>query len=143
MKFLSRSTPPDHPPQPNTVIGVGSSFRGTLMVPGTLRIEGDVEGDILNCERLEIGEHGVMRADIEVKEAVVEGCVVGNIRALGVLELKTGARVEGDIAAAGVVMEPGVHFTGRCTMLETNADSTSLGTEANRYSEYAGTRSRD
>jgi cytoskeletal protein CcmA (bactofilin family) len=143
MKFLSRPTPPDHPAQPNTVIGVGSSFRGTLMVPGTLRIEGDVEGDILNCERLEIGEHGVMRADIEVKEVVVEGCVVGNIRALGVLELKSGARVQGDISATGVVMEPGVHFTGRCTMLETGIDSVPLGTDVNRYSEYVGAKSRD
>ena len=57
------------------MIGVGSSFRGTLMVTGTLRIDGEFEGDILNCERLEIGEHGVMRADVEVKEAVIEGRV--------------------------------------------------------------------
>src|SRR6266542_4045686 len=84
MKFLSRASGPEESdPGPNTLIGVGSSFRGTLMVSGTLRIEGEVEGDILNCERLEIGEHGVMRADIEVKEAVVEGRVYGNIRALG------------------------------------------------------------
>src|SRR5580765_7259699 len=104
MKFLNRTpNAAEQEATPNTVIGVGSSFRGTMMVSGTLRIEGEIEGDILNCERLEIGEHGVMRADIEVKEALIEGRVQGNIRALGTIELKAGARVEGDVWALSVV----------------------------------------
>ena len=128
MKFLSRSANPQVTAQgPNTLIGVGSNFRGTLMVSGTLRIEGELEGDILNCERLEVGEHGVMRADIEVKDAMVEGRVYGNIRALGTIELRSGARVEGDVWAVSVVMEPGVFFMGRCTMLESGVESVQLG----------------
>jgi cytoskeletal protein CcmA (bactofilin family) len=105
------------------------------MVTGTLRIEGELEGDILNCDRLEIGEHGVMRADIEVKEAVIQGRVLGNVRALGTLELKAGARVEGDIAALGVVMEPGVYFTGRCTMLEAGTEGVPMGNNLSRARE--------
>ncbi|HTR96349.1 MAG TPA: polymer-forming cytoskeletal protein [Candidatus Acidoferrales bacterium] len=117
----------DEPPTPpNTVIGVSSSFRGTLMVTGTLRIEGEFDGDILNCERLEIGEHGMMRADIEVREAVIEGRVIGNVRALGSIEMKSGARVEGDVSATSVGMEQGVHFTGRCTMLEAGGGSVEM-----------------
>jgi len=110
----------------NTVIGVGSSVRGTLMITGTLRVEGEFEGDVLSCERLEIGEHGVMRCDIEVREALVRGRVIGSIRALGVIELKTGARMDGDVSAYSVVMEPGVHFTGRCTMLEAGSEGVEL-----------------
>jgi cytoskeletal protein CcmA (bactofilin family) len=130
MKFLNRTPSSVEADQaPNTRIGVGSNFRGTLMVSGTLRIDGELDGDILNCERLEIGEHGIMRADIEVKEAVVEGRVHGNIRALGTIELKSGARVEGDIWAATVAIEPGVFFTGRCTMLESGTESVAVGQE--------------
>jgi cytoskeletal protein CcmA (bactofilin family) len=131
LKFRQPSTPGE-PSLPNTHIGVNASFRGTLMVTGTLVVDGEFEGDILNCERLEIGEHGVMRADVEVKDAVIHGRVHGNIRALGTIEMKTGARIEGDVAAMSVVMEPGVHFTGRCTMLE-------AGTEG---VEYAATPRR-
>ncbi len=112
--------------RPNTVIGVGSSVRGTLMITGILRIDGEFEGDVLSCERLEIGEHGVMRSDIEVREAMVRGRVIGSIRALGVVELRTGARMDGDVAAYSVVMEPGVHFTGRCTMLEAGSEGVEL-----------------
>ena len=135
IKFRMKGPSPEEVQPPNTVIGIGSNFRGTLMVSGTLRIEGEFEGDILNCERLEIGEHGVMRADIEVRDALVQGRVHGNIRALGVLEMKTGARVEGDIAAMTVVMEPGVHFTGRCTMLETGSEAVEFGLEPGRMRE--------
>lgn len=129
--FRSKQSPEEIPPA-NTVIGVSSSFRGTLMVTGTLQIDGDFEGDILNCDRLEIGEHGVMRADVEVKEALVRGRVVGNIRALGSIEMRAGARVEGDVSAVNVIMEPGVFFSGRCTMLEGMASAVQLGDARSR-----------
>jgi cytoskeletal protein CcmA (bactofilin family) len=138
MKFRSRPPQGDEAPEaPNTIIGVGSNFRGTMMVQGTLRIEGELEGDILNCERLEVGEHGVMRSDVEVKTALIEGRVFGNIRALGLIEMKAGAHIEGDVAALSVVMEPGVYFTGRCTMLEHGSESVEMATDPARVREYA------
>lgn len=136
MKFRQRAEA-ESPPQVNTVVGVGSNLRGTMMVSGTLRIEGEFEGDILNCDRLEVGEHGVMRSDIEVKSALILGRVFGNIRAMGTLEMKAGARVEGDVTALSVIMEPGVFFSGRCTMLENGPDAIELNTDAGRLREYA------
>ena len=127
LKFRSSQQPTDEPAAPNTTIGVNSTLRGTLMVSGTLRIDGEFEGDILNCERVEVGEHGIMRADIEVKDALILGRVYGNIRALGHIEMKAGAKIEGDVAAMTVAMEPGVHFTGRCTMLEAGSESIEYG----------------
>jgi cytoskeletal protein CcmA (bactofilin family) len=131
MRFGGRPSA-EEPAQANTLIGVGSSFRGTLLVTGTLRINGEFEGDILNCERLEIGEHGHMRADVEVRDAVILGRVFGNIRALGTIEMKAGAKMEGDVAALSVVMEPGVYFTGRCTMLESGSESVEIGADLGR-----------
>ena len=137
MRFRPRPPAAQEPAPANTVIGLGSSLRGTLMVSGKLRIDGEFEGDILNCQSLEIGEHGVMRADIEVRDALVRGRVHGNIRALGVLEMKAGARVEGDVTAMSVAMEPGVHFTGRCTMLENGPEAVEYGREPGHLHESA------
>lgn len=138
MLFKSRGNGgSESPPQPNTVIGSGSSFRGTLMVSGTLRIEGEFEGDILNCDRLEIAEHGLMRSDVEVREAIIQGRVIGNIRALGLLEMKNGAKVEGDVTAVNVAMEPGVFFSGRCTMLESGSEGVEMGPAHGRTREHA------
>jgi cytoskeletal protein CcmA (bactofilin family) len=137
MKFRSKPAVVDGPPPPSTIIGVGTNIRGTMMATGTLRIEGEFEGDILNCDRLEIGEHGIMRSDIEVKSATVHGRVIGNIRALGVIEIKTGARVEGDMTATNVIIEPGAFFTGRCTMLEQGPESVEMSADLGRAREYA------
>jgi cytoskeletal protein CcmA (bactofilin family) len=117
----------EEPEVPNTIIGVNSTIRGTIMVSGTLRVDGEFEGDILNCERIEIGEHGILRADVEVKEALIMGRVHGNIRALGSIEMRAGARVEGDVSALSIAMEQGVYFSGRCTMLESGAEAVELG----------------
>jgi cytoskeletal protein CcmA (bactofilin family) len=137
MKFRSKPVTTDGPPPPSTVIGVGTNIRGTMMATGTLRIEGEFEGDILNCDRLEIGEHGIMRSDIEVKSATIQGRVIGNIRALGVIEIKTGSRVEGDVTATNVIIEPGAFFTGRCTMLEQGPESVEMSADLGRAREYA------
>ena len=137
IKFRTKPATPEATPPATTVLGVGANFRGTLMVTGTLHIDGEFEGDILNCERLEVGEHGIMRSDVEVKEAIVEGRVYGNVRALGTLEMKSGARVEGDIAARNLIIEPGVFYTGRCTMLEQGADAEPVDVDRTRAREYA------
>jgi cytoskeletal protein CcmA (bactofilin family) len=73
-----------------------------------------------------------MRSDIEVKSAVIQGRVIGNIRALGALEVKAGARIEGDLTAISVVIEPGAFFTGRCTMLENGPEAVQYGSEVTR-----------
>jgi len=137
MKFRSKAAAVEATPPPSTTIGVGTNIRGTMMVTGTLRIEGEFEGDILNCDRLEIGEHGIMRSDIEVKSAVVHGRVIGNIRALGIIEIRTGARVEGDMTAANVIIEPGAFFTGRCTMLEHGPEGMEMNADLGRAREFA------
>lgn len=103
---------------PNCHIGVGSSFRGTLMIEGTLLVDGDFEGDILNCDRIIVGPHGHVQADVHVREAMVAGVFDGGIHAEERAILLSGARVKGDITSSAVVIDEGVRFSGRCTMLD-------------------------
>jgi len=104
----------------NCHIGVGSSFRGTLMIEGTLLVDGDFEGDILNCDRIIVGPYGHVRADIHVREAVVAGVFDGGIQAEERIDLLSGARVRGDLTSHAIVIDEGVRFSGRCTMLDEN-----------------------
>jgi cytoskeletal protein CcmA (bactofilin family) len=78
-----------------------------------------------------------MRSDVEVKDALVLGRVFGNIRALGQLEMKAGARVEGDVTAMSVVIEPGAFYSGRCTMLEHGGDELELDPDRISSREHA------
>ena len=103
---------------PNCHIGVGSSFRGTLMIEGTLLVDGDFEGDILNCDRIIVGPYGHVHADVHVREAIVAGVFDGGVQAEERIFLLSGARVKGDLTSSSIVIEDGVRFSGRCTMLD-------------------------
>jgi cytoskeletal protein CcmA (bactofilin family) len=103
---------------PNCHIGVGSNFRGTLMIEGTLLVDGEFEGDILNCECIVVGPYGHVRADVHVREAIVAGVFDGGIQAEERILLLSGARVKGDLTSHAIVMEEGVRFSGSCVMLD-------------------------
>lgn len=127
MKFLrDKEKPGVEEPAPNTIIGVGSSLRGTLMVEGTLRVDGEFDGDLLNCERLEIGPHGMVRVDVHVRDAYIEGTMQGSIQAEGRVVMLPGARMLGDLTCRRVVVEDGVHFSGRCMMVDEDEPLPSL-----------------
>jgi cytoskeletal protein CcmA (bactofilin family) len=102
----------------NSIIGKGCKVNGTIDVQdGTLRIDGDFEGNI-NCPggTLVIGKGGTVKADIKVSNAVVGGTVNGNIDAKEKIELQAGSRLEGDIKTRRLVIDEGVFFEGSCKM---------------------------
>ena len=116
----------------NCHIGVGSSFRGTLMIDGTLLVDGDFQGDILNCERIIVGPYGHVRADVHVRVAVVAGMFDGGIQAEERIELLGGARVKGDLTSHAIVIDEGVRFSGRCTSLDDEATTDAGSSAASR-----------
>jgi cytoskeletal protein CcmA (bactofilin family) len=102
----------------NSILGKECKFKGTIEVEGTLRIDSEFEG-VVNCpETLVIGKTGVVKAEINVKNAIVGGKVIGNIKATNKIELQSGSHIEGDIATNRLVIDEGVYFDGSCKMGE-------------------------
>ena len=100
----------------NSILGKGCKFKGTIDVEGTLRIDSEFEG-VVNCpETLVVGKTGVVKAEINVKNAVVGGKVIGNITATNKIELQSGSHIEGDINTHRLVIDEGVFFEGSCKM---------------------------
>ena len=101
----------------NSIIGKGCKINGTVVVSeGTLRIDGDFEGNITCPDTLVVGKDGRVKAEIKVKSAVVGGTVIGNIDAKEKIELQAGSRLEGDIKTTRLVIDEGVFFEGNCKM---------------------------
>ena len=120
----------------NTILGKGCKFKGTIEVEGTLRIDSEFEG-VVNCpETLVIGKTGVVKADINVKNAIVGGKVIGNIKATNKIELQSGSHIEGDIATRRLLIDDGVYFVGSCKMGErtsSRANSNAGGQEPQQH----------
>jgi cytoskeletal protein CcmA (bactofilin family) len=100
----------------NSILGPGCKVKGNIELGGTIRIDGDFDGEIKCPDTLIIGKSGVVKANVTVKNAVIGGKLLGNIHASNKIELQTGSHVEGDIQTARLVIDEGVFFEGSCKM---------------------------
>jgi cytoskeletal protein CcmA (bactofilin family) len=100
----------------NSVIGQGSVLKGTAEIQGSIRIDGEVEGNLTVSEALVVGKSGAVRADVKAKSVIVGGRVFGNITATKRVELESGSHMEGDVTTTSLVIAEGVFFQGSCRM---------------------------
>ncbi len=100
----------------NTLLGRGSEFEGKLTFEGTVRIDGKLSGEVFSDDTLVVGEGAVVKAEIDVGEIIVQGQVIGNIRAKRSIEIHAPGRVKGDITTPSLQIEKGVIFEGRSFM---------------------------
>jgi cytoskeletal protein CcmA (bactofilin family) len=110
------ATSPQAQGEINTLLGPGSHFDGKLTFEGTVRIDGRLSGEIFSNDVLVIGEGAEVTAEIDVGVLIVEGAVIGNIRAKRAVELHTPARVRGNIETPSLFIDKGVMFEGMCRM---------------------------
>ena len=100
----------------NSIIGVGSEFKGEFKINGLLRIDGTFQGTIETDGKVLIGQSGEAVTDIQARLVVVGGSVRGNIFATErVIFLSTGV-IKGNIITPSLIMEDGVKFEGTCTI---------------------------
>ncbi len=97
-------------------LGEGTQFKGVLSFAGAVRVDGQLEGEIVGDEVLIIGEPGQVHADIEVGTLVVSGRVQGTITAKQRVELLRPSRVSGTIRTPCLVVAEGALFNGNCEM---------------------------
>ena len=107
----------------NTLLGRGSEFEGKLTFEGTVRIDGKLAGEIFSDDVLVVGEGAEVHAEIDIGEIIIQGTVVGNIKAHRSVEIHAPGRVRGDITTPTLQIDKGVIFEGRSCM-EGVADGT-------------------
>jgi len=98
----------------NTKIGEKSFFEGRFLINGSIQINGKFEGSILKVDQINIGKTGKVKANLETSSVVVEGIVIGNIKASTRVMLLPTARVLGDITTPEIIIQNGVILDGRC-----------------------------
>ena len=97
-------------------LGEGTQFKGVLSFAGAVRIDGQMEGEIVGDEMLVVGEPGHVKAEIEVGALIVSGHVQGTIVAKQRVELLRPSRVSGTIRTPCLVVAEGAVFNGNCEM---------------------------
>lgn len=99
-----------------TVISKGVKIEGKLSCSGSIRLDGEVQGDISSQSTVIIGENGKVNGEINAENITIGGKVTGTVKAKEKLVLDSKANLKGDIFSKIVAIEAGAFFDGNCKM---------------------------
>lgn len=104
------------PKEIETIIGEGTVFQGNIKSKGSIRIDGRLEGNIIEASQVIIGSKGYVQGDITAQSVIIGGKVNGNVTALENIELQPGSQLLGDIHTSTLSIGEGAVFEGHCMM---------------------------
>lgn len=91
--------------------GEGVKFKGSISVPEKIVVHGTVEGDVESRE-LFVGPTGIIKGNVRVDQADVQGKVLENIEARVCLSLRRTGLIEGKAAYGEIEIEKGGILSG-------------------------------
>jgi cytoskeletal protein CcmA (bactofilin family) len=96
-----------------SIIAAEVEIIGTIKTEGSIRIDGNLEGELHSGGDVIVGKSAEIKGNLQVNSISVEGKINGNVTAKDKIELKTTAKVMGDIKSKRLAVEDGVTFVGR------------------------------
>lgn len=98
-----------------SLVGADSTFKGDICTKGTLRIDGNIEGNI-EADWVILGEKSHVKGDITARGIVVGGKVQGNLTLREVCEIRNKGEISGELNTVKLVIAEGGIFDGRSIM---------------------------
>lgn len=98
------------------ILGKGAEFTGKLIFNGSVRIDGDFQGEINGQGSLVVGEGALVKATISVKSIYISGEVQGNMNVKDKVHIHTTGKFLGDVNTPVFIMEEGAFFDGKSHM---------------------------
>src|SRR5690554_6516424 len=102
---------PESPDRLNRIVS-GTQLTGDLTASSSLRVDGEVVGNIHCKGKLVLGQEGYIKGDIQATEVELNGTVEGHIFVEELLVLHQTAIVKGDAVTGRVVIEDGAQIEG-------------------------------
>ena len=103
-------------------------FEGEIQGDEDLQVEGYFKGAIKISGNIFVGRNGVVQADVEADNVVIQGKINGNVVARRQLEIQSSGQLLGDCTAQSIDIKEGAVFDGRLNMLRPSAASAGSGT---------------
>jgi len=110
-------------------LGTNTTFTGEITTKGTLRIDGNVDGNV-NADWLIIGDKAYIKGNVTATSLVVGGTIEGNVLAKGMVDIQKKGRVKGDIITSKLTVADGGSVDGRIAMHNDGAKLLEMSGEA-------------
>ena len=96
-----------------TIIARGVTLEGNFQGQGDVVVEGQVKGSLTTTGSLTVGPEAVIEAEVRAAEASIAGTVQGNMTITNRCEVRSTAKLIGDVTAQVIAIEAGASFQGR------------------------------
>lgn len=114
----SKKTTTSYVGEVETIIGKDTIFKGNISGTGSIRIDGQFDGEINTNGNIMIGETSKVTAQIKAMNATVAGTIYGNVDITEKLELLPSSQIFGDLKVGVLIIGEGAGFKGACEMRE-------------------------
>ena len=98
-------------PKAETIVGLGTVFKGEISVPELLVVEGTVEGNV-KTQTLRVGANGVIKGKVFASNADIQGVLAEDVEIEDFLLLRSTSRTEGHVKCGKVQVELGAAIKG-------------------------------
>ena len=98
----------------NNAISKGTTLRGKVETNGSIRIDGEIIGDVNTRAKIVLGESSRVEGNIYARNADIGGVVEGKVEVGETLILKPSCKIQGDIVTNTLIVESGAKFSGQC-----------------------------
>lgn len=109
-------------PPLRSLIGEGIVVKGTIDFSDGLRVDGEVQGDLMSRRDgpslLVIGAKARVTGKVNADHVIIVGEVIGPVLCTGLLELQPSARIVGDVTYELLEMHPGAVIDGELRPLK-------------------------
>jgi cytoskeletal protein CcmA (bactofilin family) len=103
-------------------------IEGEIQGSENLQVEGRFKGSIKLAGDMYIGPTGIVEADVEADNIVIQGQLSGNVTARQQLQIQSSGRLVGDCTAQSIDIKEGALFEGRSKMIKSPATPAGGGT---------------
>lgn len=100
------------------IIAENSTFKGNFVLSGSIKINGNFEGNIKTEESIIISITGVVKSDINAKTVLIEGELTGNITVTDSVVITSTGKVNGNITSPNLKIEDGAITYGKISINE-------------------------
>lgn len=100
----------------NAFMGMGTAYQGKLVFKGTVRIDGEFEGEIESDGTLIVGNEAKVVGTVNVGQLVLSGRLEGTLKAQAKAVLYKQANIKGKITTPVLMVEEGAVVKGEINM---------------------------
>jgi len=100
----------------STLIGEETNFKGTLEVKSSIRIDGEVKGDVICEGDVTVGKNGYVENQLKARNLYVAGSVKGNIYVKEKIHIYDTGSINGRAEMTTIIIDENGQFHGESIM---------------------------